>query len=164
MSTVNNARRAKLGEMKRERTRARLLQVALRVIADRGFDAPTIDDFIEAAGVARGTFYNYFETREQILKAAAEFVVGTVDEEILPLFREIEDPARRIAIAIHKFIEMSKRRPDWGGLLMRMIPAAGGAVSAEMRRGVLYDLTVGQKSGRFQFPSIQAATALSMGT
>jgi len=76
----------------------------------------------------------------------------------------IEDPARRIAIAIRKFIDMSRRRPDWGGLLVRMIPLAGGAVSAEMRRGVLYDLKAGLKSGRFHFPSMQAAVALSMGT
>ena len=47
---------------------------------------------------------------------------------------------------------------------MRMIPHAGGAVSAEMRRGVLYDLKMGLKSGRFHFPSMQAAVALSMGT
>jgi AcrR family transcriptional regulator len=164
MTKTDKQKRAKLGQMKRERTRAMLIQVALRVIADRGFDAPTIDDFIEAAGVARGTFYNYFKTREDLLSAAAEYVADTVDAEILPLFRDIEDPARRIAIATRQFIEMSKRRPDWGGLLVRMIPLIGGAVSAEMRRGVLYDLRAGRKSGRFHFPSTQAALALSMGT
>jgi AcrR family transcriptional regulator len=164
MATVNKKKRAKLGEMKRARTRAMLIEVALRVIADKGFDVPTIDNFIAAADVARGTFYNYFKTREDILSAAAAYVVDTVDEEILPLFQGVEDPAGRIAIAIQKFIEMSKRRPDWGGLLMRMIPVVGGALSDEMRRGVVYDLTTGQKSGQFHFPSIQAAVALSMGT
>jgi hypothetical protein len=33
-----------------------------------------------------------------------------------------------------------------------------------MRRGVLFDLKAGLKSGRFRFPSMQAAVALSMGT
>ena len=164
MVRINKEKRAQSGALKRARTRARLLEIALRVIAERGFDAPTIDDFIAAAGVARGTFYNHFKTREDILSAAAAYVADTVDAEILPLFADIDDPARRIAIAIRKFIEMSRRRPDWGGLLVRMIPHAGGAVSAEMRRGVLYDLKTGLKSGRFHFPSMQAAVALSMGT
>jgi AcrR family transcriptional regulator len=164
MARINKEKRAQSGALKRERTRAQLLEVALKVIAERGFDAPTIDDFIAAAGVARGTFYNYFKTREDLLSASAAFVADAVDAEILPLFADIEDPARRIAIAIRKFIEMSARRPDWGGLLVHMIPLAGGPVSAEMRRGVLYDLKSGLKSGRFHFPSMQAAVALSMGT
>jgi AcrR family transcriptional regulator len=164
MVLINREKRAKFGALKRGRTRARLLEIALRVIADKGFDAPTIDDFIAAAGVARGTFYNYFKTREDILSAAAAYLADTLDAEILPLFEDIEDPARRIAIAIRKFIDMSAHRPDWGGLLVRMIPLAGGPVSAEMRRGVLYDLRTGLRSGRFRFPSMQAAVALSMGT
>ena len=164
MARINKEKRAQSGALKRARTRARLLEIALQVISERGFDAPTIDDFIAAAGVARGTFYNYFKTREDILSAAAAHVADTLDAEILPLFAGIEDPARRIAIAIRKFIDMSARRPDWGGLLVRMIPLAGGAVSAEMHRGVLYDLKAGLKSGKFHFPSIQAAVALSMGT
>jgi hypothetical protein len=59
---------------------------------------------------------------------------------------------------------MSHRRPDWGGLLVHMIPLAGGPVSPGMRRGVLFDLKAGLRSERFRFPSIQAAIALSMGT
>lgn len=164
MTSVNQAKRARSGALKRGRTRARLLEIALSVIAKKGFDAPTIDDFIAAAGVARGTFYNYFKTREDILRAAAAYVADTLDAEILPLFEDVEDPARRIAIAIRKFIDMSHRRPDWGGLLVHMIPLAGGPVSPGMRRGVLYDLKAGLRSERFRFPSMQAAIALSMGT
>ena len=164
MIRINPEKRAQFAAAKRAKTRARLLEIALRVIAERGFNSPTIDDFIAEAGVARGTFYNYFKTREDILDAAAAYVADTVDAEILPLFEGVEDPARRIAIAVRKFIDMSRRQPDWGGLLARTIPLTGGAVSVEMRRGVLYDLEMGLQTGRFHFPSMQAAVALSMGT
>jgi len=152
------------GEIKRARTRAALIDVALRVIAERGFDVPTIDDFVEAAGVARGTFYNYFKSRDELLIAAAAQVADAVDEEILPLFRGTEDPAQRVSIAIRKFIEMSVRHPDKGALLVRTIPLAGGAVSEEMRRGVFEDLQKGRELGRFHWASLQAATAVSLGT
>ncbi|MFM0045650.1 TetR/AcrR family transcriptional regulator [Paraburkholderia sediminicola] len=149
---------------KRERTRSALVEVAVRVIAERGFDAPTIDDFIAAANIARGTFYNYFKTRDELINAAAAHVADMVDAEILPLFTGIDDPAHRIAMAVRTFIELSIRNPEWGWLLVRTIPLRGGAVSDEMNRGVVYDLECGQASGRFRLPSIPAALALSLGT
>jgi AcrR family transcriptional regulator len=45
----------------RESRRAELLQVALRVFARKGYHDTRISDIIEAAGIARGTFYLYFD-------------------------------------------------------------------------------------------------------
>jgi AcrR family transcriptional regulator len=58
-------RRAEIGRERRARMRGRLLEAAARVMADQGSDSATIDTFIRAAGVARGTFYNHFKTREE---------------------------------------------------------------------------------------------------
>src|SRR5579862_1856074 len=65
------ADRVDIGREKRRRTRAALIEAAMKVFARLGPDAPIIDDFIAEAGVARGTFYNYFETREELLIAVA---------------------------------------------------------------------------------------------
>jgi len=54
-------RRAEIGLEKRKRTRVELIAAAFRVFADKGFEAPVIDDFIIASGLSRGTFYNYFK-------------------------------------------------------------------------------------------------------
>lgn len=164
MATVNLQRRAEIGRIKRERTRAMLIESALKVVAQRGFDAPTIDDFISAAQVARGTFYNYFATREALLVALGAHVADTIDAEILALFKGIDDPARRIAIAIHCFIAISKRDPDWGWVLVRSLPTAGGGWSEGMRRGVLADIRRGRRTGRFRIPSVQSAVVLGIGT
>lgn len=164
MASIDVEGRARIGELKRAKTRAALIQIALQVISERGFDAPTIDDFIAAAGVARGTFYNYFKSKDELLIAAAAHVADNVDAEIFPLFAVVDDPAQRVAIAIRTFIEMSIKHPHQGGLLVRMIPLVGGAPSEEMRKGVLEDLENGQQLGRFRWRSIQAALALSMGT
>ena len=65
--------RTRVGRERRERTQARIIEAALRVFAEKGPDAPIIDDFIKAAGVARGTFYNYFPSKDAILR---EFAIG----------------------------------------------------------------------------------------
>jgi AcrR family transcriptional regulator len=49
--------------------RESLLAAAKRVFADRGYHAAGVADIIEAAGVARGTFYNYFESKRAVFDA-----------------------------------------------------------------------------------------------
>ncbi len=50
----------------RAERRAAVLGVARRIFADKGYHATSIDDIIEAAGIARGTFYLYFESKRAI--------------------------------------------------------------------------------------------------
>ncbi len=50
----------------REARRSQLLEVALELFAKRGYHATTVADIIERAGVARGTFYNYFDSKRQL--------------------------------------------------------------------------------------------------
>src|SRR3546814_8424573 len=61
--------RTEIGEMRRAKMRNRLIAAGAKVIAERGSQKATIDDFIIEAKVSRGTFYNHFSTREQILEA-----------------------------------------------------------------------------------------------
>jgi len=48
-------------------TRDRLFQAALRLFAERGYLATTVEDITEAADVGKGTFFNYFPSKEHVL-------------------------------------------------------------------------------------------------
>ena len=50
----------------REERRAQILDVAVQVFADKGYHGTSITDLVEAAGVARGTFYLYFDGKHVI--------------------------------------------------------------------------------------------------
>jgi AcrR family transcriptional regulator len=50
----------------RETRRAAMLKVARRIFAKKGYHATSIDDLIAAAGIARGTFYLYFQSKRAI--------------------------------------------------------------------------------------------------
>jgi AcrR family transcriptional regulator len=65
-STPRGGRR----ERHRAETRERLYRAALALFAERGFLETTVEDITEAADVGKGTFFNYFPTKEHIL---AEF-------------------------------------------------------------------------------------------
>ncbi|WP_299425883.1 TetR/AcrR family transcriptional regulator [uncultured Shimia sp.] len=54
---------------KRVRTRAALLAVAARELEAVGYDSLTVDHLAGAAGMVRGTFYLYFQSRSAIVRA-----------------------------------------------------------------------------------------------
>lgn len=58
----------------KEANRRRILEAAMRLFTERGIDEVTIDEIAAAADVGKGTIYNYFHTKEDIVVAfMAEF-------------------------------------------------------------------------------------------
>jgi AcrR family transcriptional regulator len=53
-------------------TRERLYRAAVRLFASRGLAATTVEDITREAGVAKGTFFNYFRSKEQVLGVLTE--------------------------------------------------------------------------------------------
>lgn len=65
-------------EVNKERTKRRILDVALGMFQDKGFRLTTMRDIAEAAGIALGTTYNYFPTKEHIALFFFEQALGRV--------------------------------------------------------------------------------------
>lgn len=58
--------------VKTEDKRRRILSAALDCFEERGFAATRMEDIARSAGVAKGTIYNYFKGKEELLHALAE--------------------------------------------------------------------------------------------
>jgi AcrR family transcriptional regulator len=111
--------KAKRSAGRRERHRAeireRLFRAALRLFAERGYLQTTVEDITEAADVGKGTFFNYFPTKEHVL--------GTFGAE-------------RIA-AIESALEEAKRGPAMPALRRMAVDLAGmWAESPELLRAI----------------------------
>jgi AcrR family transcriptional regulator len=63
-------------------TRVRLFRCALQLFAERGYPNVTVEDITDAADVGKGTFFNYFESKDQVLGVMAEIQLGKVKEAL----------------------------------------------------------------------------------
>lgn len=157
----NHQKRA--GVERRERTRALLIRSAIDVFARLGPDAPVVDDFIAAAGVARGTFYNYFKTAHELLAAVTEElneeVLGMVDPQVL----RYDDPAVRFCVGTRLYVHFALRYPVWGAFLTRIGPAHA-VRGRRMDRYLVRDLELGLSSGRFRAGSALVVRDMILGS
>src|SRR5580704_11736779 len=65
---------SRMGRRERHKTdvRNRLMTAAFELFGTRGFQATTVEDITQAADVAKGTFFNYFPTKEMLLTQMGE--------------------------------------------------------------------------------------------
>jgi len=63
-------------------TRLRLFRCALQLFAEHGFPNVTVEDITEAADVGKGTFFNYFKSKDHVLGVMAEIQLGKVKEAV----------------------------------------------------------------------------------
>lgn len=63
-------------------TRLRLLQAALQLFAGRGFHNVTVEEITEAADVGKGTFFNYFESKDHVLGMIAELQLTHIRQAV----------------------------------------------------------------------------------
>lgn len=65
-------------ERRAAETRIRLFRCALALFAEHGLPNVTVEDITEAADVGKGTFFNYFETKDHVLGVMAEIQIGKI--------------------------------------------------------------------------------------
>lgn len=58
--------------------RNEILDVAERLFSTKGYDKSTVNDILDAVGIAKGTFYYYFKSKEEVLDAIIDRVTEIV--------------------------------------------------------------------------------------
>ncbi len=105
MAKVNLERRAEIGREKRARTKAQLVTAAKALFSQRPWESVTIDEVVNEAGVAKGTFYGHFNDLDELAAAVADELVQSFDELIQPQRLSIADPLVRIAFGCDAFMK-----------------------------------------------------------
>jgi TetR/AcrR family fatty acid metabolism transcriptional regulator len=98
--------------------RARILEAAVKVFAERGFHTATVAEIARAAGVADGTIYLYFKSKDDLLlRLFDEKMTEIVEEARTAVAAEKTAPAKlRRFIQLH--LSLVERNPDLASVLI----------------------------------------------
>lgn len=92
------------------RTREAILAGAKRVFQERGYTEARVSDFVAAANVSHGTFYNYFQSKREVFAALiTESVSSQLAATRVPRDYS-DDPVERIEYAIRRYAELYLKR------------------------------------------------------
>ena len=152
--------RPRVAKKKRQAMRTKLLDAAMRVFAAPGASPPVIDDVIREANVSRGTFYNYFDSLDQVLLAIGQELNNQMTSDILPVYDVLTKPWQRAAVASRLFLVRALLDPKWAGFVTRADTWQHTTLVAEY---MAKDLENGKAAGDFKFDRTDAATDFLMG-
>lgn len=138
-------------EAKRVRTRARLTEAALRLMAERGIKATSVSEIAAEAELANGTFYLYFRDKSEIVAAVCQAVTLAMHNDMSSGRLLLDDGAARVAFGTQQFIEIAAAEPNWGRLLMWAF-SEFEAIKEDISRYMRLDVALGVEQGRFTEP------------
>lgn len=124
---------AQLRQLKRDRTRAALLDAAMHLFESQGFEATTVAQIAAEAEVGARTFFRYFATKEELLVPDGERRVQTALEAIAT-HREDESPERTLLRALDLAgLTDPGGQDEFGALRLRIIREAPSAAGHALR-------------------------------
>ena len=104
---------------RRERNRARLVVAAREVMARKGLEGATIQEITDAADLALGTFYNYFDSKEAVMEAVVSAQAADFGDAMEEVIAEMDDRALAVATCLRLVICQAARDPVWGWFVLR---------------------------------------------
>jgi AcrR family transcriptional regulator len=98
---------------KAARTRARLLEAARVVFARHGYIDTTVELIVAEAGLARGSFYTYFESKTELFRHLAAVIDTDVDREVVKFDRRRGgDPIENLEQSNRNYLAVVRRNAD----------------------------------------------------
>ncbi|HEY3446369.1 MAG TPA: TetR/AcrR family transcriptional regulator [Myxococcales bacterium] len=89
-----------------------IMAAALKLFAEKGFAATSINDIIEAAGAARGTFYLHFTGKGDLLKMIVETYLRQLDAVIETLDISMDLPGEELRQLYRDSVRALAREPE----------------------------------------------------
>lgn len=156
MARVNLERRAEIGLAKRNRTRAAILDAARACYAAPIAAPITVEAIVQAAGLAKGTFYVHFGDLAELETEVGSTLILELDKRLQPARLAADQPLTRLATVVTVLLHDLARAPAKARLVVRVIaavPEVSHAVKVHLRQ----DLADAKAAGLLRLGSVKLA-------
>ncbi|BBH24899.1 TetR family transcriptional regulator [Paenibacillus baekrokdamisoli] len=140
-------------ELKKEQTRLRIKEAALSLFSEQGYETTTIEQIAKASGVAKGTFFNYFVSKDKLV---CELQGVFVMNEIMNLKDKPGPLIPRVQMVVFLLAKQLPLNKSMTRALFQAIFGSGPALDAHNRmKSEMTDVLVplikqGQESGELR--------------
>ncbi|ORV56099.1 TetR family transcriptional regulator [Mycobacterium florentinum] len=131
------------------------------MIAEGKLNVPVLE-ITQAADVGMGSFYNHFDTKEQLFEAAVADVLDAHGAMLDRLTESIDDPAETFAASFRLTGRLFRQRPQESEILLAHGPALLSSDRGLAPRA-LRDIKAGVDAGRFSVDDPELALAMAGG-
>jgi AcrR family transcriptional regulator len=69
-------------QLRSEETRARIIESAIKLFSNRGYDIASVDDICAEAGISKGAFYHHFASKQALFLSLLDRWLQTIDNAI----------------------------------------------------------------------------------
>ena len=149
-------------DRRKARTRQALIDAAVRLIAEGRGDRASIQEITEEADIGFGSFYNHFDSKEQLFQTASEEVLERWGQMIDRASAGITDPAELFAVGTRITGRLGWTHPEIAGFLtgtgLDILDSPHGLAPRTLR-----DIQTGQAAGRFTVPDAEIALSAAAG-
>ena len=159
--TSDSAEADKVSSSKRQATRQLLLYAARDLVLETGHDRISIEEITNRAKVSKGTFYNYFGTKQDVFAAVAQGLKARLAADLVKTTDPIKDPAMKVAITLKFYFYQSLDNQDW-----REFTRFTGLTELYLEQDTeerVEDLLWGIKAGRFKGDNVYFTDSLISG-
>jgi AcrR family transcriptional regulator len=134
---------------KRARTKKKLITAARDLVYNKGAESIAIQEVTEAAGLATGSFYNYFNNKRDMLNAVIEDFQSVFEAMLEPTRSRLRDPAMRLAITLKYYFQQSQDNEAWRSFIINA-GLSDEVVLVQSQAQCLADILAGLRGGRFK--------------
>lgn len=162
MSNGPSAARPRRENRQRARTRKALMSAGQELFAARSMDSVTIDEIVDRAEVAKGSFYNHFNDKAALADAIFELVLGDVEFHIFSINQDVADPPTRIARALCTVVKYAREHPERLQALQNLA-ARGTGAGSPLNRGLSADIRNGLEQDRLHYADLETGVLVVIG-
>lgn len=159
MTLAMAARTAKRVVKSPERRRGELLDAARRLLLERGIEQLTVGEITTAAGTAKGTFYVYFSSKNELLSALRD----ALSEDAVRQIEALPLPTRRSGWRaytdglVRLWIEESRDLHQFHDLITRLPHGHGDPPGDRIRDALCRVIVAGVAAGAYRTPDVDVA-------
>jgi len=145
-------------------TRRELSRFGVELFLKQGFANTTIEQIVQPLGIARRTFFRYFNTKEDLVFAWYEDLTPDLVDALKSRPQE-EKPFTAVCEALTSLLKLYDANPDWVLAMMRLLKETPSLIGSEFEKRIVWEralvLALIQREGKRTMSPLKAGIVVS---